>query len=408
MIKKSKAIAIALIACLLTSMLTFYVLTSGLGYTNSAALATSDVSGDSNTFSDRDYALLNEVRARIKNNYYKDIDDHTLIEGAAKGMVEAIGDDYSEYYTKQEYNDLVDSVSGEYYGIGVLIGVEKKSGNVVIVNVFDGTPAKEAGLQQGDVFLKVNDTDVTGYELEDLTALVKGEKGTTVDVVVDRNGEEKKFTVSRDRIEVATVASKMLDDNIGYIIISQFASNTAQEFSDQLDKLVDQGAKGVVIDIRDNPGGLLDQVQKVADKLLPSGTIVYTLDKNGKKTEYSSGASYTDIPLVVLVNENSASASEILAGAIQDYDRGKIIGTTTYGKGIVQTMFSLLTESGSGLKLTTSTYYTPKGRSIHGLGIEPDVTVTMDQDLIDNPSKITTENDTQLLKGIENLKEEMK
>lgn len=404
MIKQSRAVALTVVACLITAILTFYIATSGLGYNNTASQSTSG----GNTFSSSDIALLNEIRTRIKSSYYKDVDDETLITGAAKGMVEALGDDYSEYYTKQEYNDLLDTVSGEYYGIGVIIGIDKDTKNVVIAKVFSDSPAEKAGLKQGDIFLKVNGTDVTGVTTEKLASLVKGEQGTTVTVVIDRDGTEKTITVTRDRIEVDTVASKMLDNKIGYIIISQFGSNTADEFSSALDALVKDGAKGVVIDLRDNPGGLLDQVKSVADKLLPKGTIVYTLDKSGNKTEYSSAASYVDIPIVVLVNGNSASASEILAGAVQDYGRGKIVGTTTFGKGIVQTMLPIITKSGAGLKLTTSTYYTPNGRSIHEKGIEPDVVVDLTQDLKDNPAKLTISNDNQLQKAIEVLKTEIK
>lgn len=404
MIKKSRAVALTVVACLITAILTFYIATSGLGYNNTASQSTSGGS----TFSSSDIALLNEIRTRIKSSYYKDVDDETLITGAAKGMVEALGDDYSEYYTKQEYNDLLDTVSGEYYGIGVIIGIDKDTKNVVIAKVFSDSPAEKAGLKQGDIFLKVNDTDVTGVTTEKLASLVKGEQGTTVTVVIDRDGTEKTITVTRDKIEVDTIASKMLDNKIGYIIISQFGSNTADEFSSALDTLVKDGAKGVVIDLRDNPGGLLDQVKSVADKLLPKGTIVYTLDKSGNKTEYTSAASYVDIPIVVLVNGNSASASEILAGAVQDYGRGKIVGTTTFGKGIVQTMLPIITKSGAGLKLTTSTYYTPNGRSIHEKGIEPDVVVDLTQDLKDNPAKLTISNDNQLQKAIEVLKTEIK
>ncbi len=408
MIKKSKATAITIVACILTALLTFFIVTNGFGYSNLATTASSTVSTDNTTFTANDYKLLEEVRTRIKNYYYKDVDDTTLIDGAVKGMVESLGDDYSEFYTAQEYNNLLDSVSGEYYGIGVLIGIDKETKNVVIVKVFSDSPAQKVGLQAGDIFTKVEDTDVTGADLEDLTALVKGKKGTTVKVVVDRGGIEKTFTVTRDKIEVETVTSKMLDNSIGYINISQFASNTADKFVTQLDTLINKGAKGVIVDVRDNPGGLLDQVTIIADKLLPAGNIVYTLDKSGKKFEYNSGASYTDVPLVLLVNGNSASASEILAGAIQDYSRGKIVGTTTFGKGIVQTMIPITNESGSGLKLTTSTYYTPKGRSIHLLGIEPDVVVEMAKDLIDDPTKITESNDTQLLKAIEIIKTQIK
>lgn len=404
MIKQSRAVALTVVACLITAILTFYIATSGLGYNNTASQSTSG----GNTFSSSDIALLNEIKTRIKSSYYKDVDDETLITGAAKGMVEALGDDYSEYYTKQEYNDLLDTVSGEYYGIGVIIGIDKDTKNVVIAKVFSDSPAEKAGLKQGDIFLKVNDTDVTGVTTEKLASLVKGEQGTTVTVVIDRDGTEKTITVTRDRIEVDTIASKMLDNKIGYIIISQFGSNTAGEFSSALDALVKDGAKGVVIDLRDNPGGLLDQVKSVADKLLPKGTIVYTLDKSGNKTEYASAASYVDIPIVVLVNGNSASASEILAGAVQDYGRGKIVGTTTFGKGIVQTMLPIITKSGAGLKLTTSTYYTPNGRSIHEKGIEPDVVADLTQDLKDNPAKLTISNDNQLQKAIEVLKTEIK
>ncbi len=325
-------------------------------------------------------------------------DKEDLENGIYKGYVNALNDPYSQYYTKEEYDDLMESTSGEYKGIGVVVSQNDETGVITMISVYDNTPAKEAGLQDGDILYKVEGEEVTGIDIDKVVGQIRGEEGTTVHIEVYREStkEYKEFDVERRTIEVPTVYSEMLDDEkkIGYVRVAQFDSNTDEIFSKKMKELRDQGMKSVVFDLRNNPGGNYDTVCNMLDELLPEGTVVYTLDKSGKKEIETSDAACIDIPMVVLMNENSASASEIFAGAIQDYKAGKIVGTQSFGKGIVQSIFSL--PDGSAIKLTVSKYYTPNGTNIHKKGITPDVKVEDNKD---------TEQDEQLdeaLKQLEN------
>ena len=337
---------------------------------------------------------------RYINEYsLNEAEDEKLVSGIYKGMVESLGDVYSAYYTKEEYTKMMEETTGEYCGIGVLMQADTKTGVISIVRVFEGSPAEKAGLKAGDVFYKVTDKDVTGIDSDKLVAMIRGEEGTKVKIEVYRASEKRYVTteVERKKVEVPTVTSKMLSNQVGYIQITEFEEVTVDQYKKAIEDLKKQGAKGIVFDLRDNPGGLLSSVTEMLDYILPKGLLVYTEDKKGKREEYNSDEKCLDIPFSVLVNGNSASASEVFSGAVKDYGAGKLVGTKTFGKGIVQRIFPL--EDGSAIKLTTAKYYTPKGINIHGTGIEPDVKVeAKDGDVAGEKGK-----DTQLEKAVEAL-----
>ena len=304
---------------------------------------------------------------------------------------------------REDTKALMESVRGEYSGVGAVLSQNLETGVITIIRVYENSPAMKAGLKDGDILYKVEDIEVTGEDLSEMVTYIKGEKGTAVELTVYREGVKEPVTVTavRDEIEIESVAYEMLDDNIGYIVVSEFEENTCGQYEEAIADLTSQGMEGLIIDLRNNPGGSLSAVCEMADIMLPEGLIVYTEDKNGEKTEYKSTAEEVfDKPLVVLVNEHSASASEIFSGAIQDHKTGTIVGTTTYGKGVVQSVFEL--KDGTCLKLTVSEYFTPNGRSIHGEGVVPDVEVKYEADA-KNPEK-----DNQLDKALEVIKDQIK
>lgn len=326
---------------------------------------------------DQTESKLSSIRDLIRSSFLfeEDVDREEMEDGIIKGYVESLNDPYSIYYNEEETKELMSSLEGEFGGIGVLVSQNAETKLITFVTVYEDSPAGKAGFQDGDILYKVDGEDITSQDLDTVVAKMRGEKGTKVDITVVRDGkDEVTHTVTRDTVEVQTVAEKMLDDRIGYIQISQFDTVTYSQFQDALSDLQEKGAKGFVFDVRSNPGGNLNTVCNILDLILPEGTIVYTEDKNGKKETISSDAEHSlDVPMAVLVNGNSASASEIFAGAIQDYEVGTIVGTNTYGKGIVQQLFRL--SDGSCVKLTISEYFTPKGRTIHGKGVKPDVEI---------------------------------
>lgn len=329
-------------------------------------------------FNEATIKKVNELMSYI-DLYYKDSYDEADIRDAIyKGTLSGLGDPYSVYYTKDEYKDLQISTNGNYYGIGAALSQDAKTMEVTVAKVYAGTPAEKAGLLDGDEILQVDDYEATSMELSSLVKKIRGEEGTTVHLKVYRPDTEETFEVDVERknVDLPSVEAKMLADGIGYIQISEFQSNTAKQFKKELAKLEKDDMKGLIVDVRSNPGGLVTAVVDILDQILPEGTVVYTEDKYGKKETYTSDASCISYPMAVLVNENSASASEIFAGAIKDYKYGTIIGTKTFGKGIVQTVFPL--ESGDAIKITTAKYYTPNGNYIHGKGIEPDITLAYD------------------------------
>ena len=318
---------------------------------------------------------------------------------AIKGYVQGLGDPYTVYYDAKETKALMEDTAGEFGGIGVVITQNVNTQIITFTTVYEGSPGEKAGLKSGDVLYKVDGEDISGQELDTVVAKIRGAKGTTVELTVLRGDdyEELTYKVTRDIIEVKTVSYKMLEDNIGYVAVSGFETITLSQFEKAIEELNAQGMKKMIIDLRNNPGGNLSTVCDMVDLILPKGTIVYTEDKQKIKEVFEADdKKQMDIPMAVLVNGNSASASEIFAGAMQDYEKAKIVGTTTFGKGIVQNIYGL--PDGTSLKITISEYFTPKGRSIHGKGIEPDVVVEYKYDE-NNP-----EADNQLQAAIDSLK----
>lgn len=343
-----------------------------------------------------------EVLSALSTYYYMDLNEAELAEGMYRGLVAALGDAYTTYYTKEEYAEYRTSASGVYYGIGTVLSQDLNTGIITITRVYKGSPAEEAGLKAGDIFLSAAGVSAEGMDISEFVSYVKGDQGTKVEIVVNRNGEELTFEVERRKVEVPTVESQMLEGGVGYLQILEFDEITTQQYNDAIISLRKSGMKSLVIDLRDNPGGRLDVVVSILDSILPDGMIVYTEDKYGNRSEYKSrDGKELGIPLVVLVNENSASASEIFAGAVKDYQYGTIVGTTTFGKGIVQIILPL--SDGSAVKITTSRYYTPNGNYIHGVGIEPDVELEYDY-LGDPKQDYDIMQDNQVLKALELLK----
>ncbi len=350
---------------------------------------------------------VKKIEALIDHYYFENVDEEAFADGIYKGILQSLGDPYSTYYTKAEYKSLMESSSGIYCGIGATVTQDVTTGIISIVTPFVTGPAYEIGLLPGDIIYKVEGKEVTGFDLTEVVSRIKGEEGTKVEVSIIREGESEPldFSIPRRVVEVPTISYEMLDGKIGYITISEFDEVTAQQFRDAIAELDKQGQKGLIIDIRNNPGGLLNTVSDMLDRMLPKGLIVYTKDKYGNREEKKSdGKEEFSKPLAVIINGRSASASEIFAGAIQDYGKGTIVGTTSFGKGIVQSIIPL--QDGTAIKVTVSKYFTPKGQDIHGIGIKPDVTVEL-KDELKKKVVIKKEEDNQLQKAIEIIKKEI-
>lgn len=321
---------------------------------------------------------INELTGIVDSLFLYDYDKDEMAENIYKAVMSSLDDPYSKYYTAEEYKELSASTEGVYYGIGATVTLND-DGYVRIVQTQEGSPAEEAGILAEDVITEVAGENVKGMKLDDIVSRMKGEEGTSVTLTIVRGDETLKIDVTRRKIDSVLVAGKMLDNNIGYIAISQFEGVTLEQFNNAFDNLKEQGMQGLIIDVRGNPGGRLDTVTDILDRLLPEGLIVYMQDKNGKREEIRSDEECDlDVPCAVLVNGNSASASEVFSGALQDYGLAGIIGTQTFGKGIVQSIYKL--DDGSAVKLTTQDYYTPNGNNIHGIGITPDEVVELDED----------------------------
>ncbi|MER2139336.1 MAG: S41 family peptidase [Succiniclasticum sp.] len=333
---------------------------------------------------------------RIHSSYVGEYTDKKLFEGAMHGMVESLDDPYSEYLDEKGFTRLNEMTDGTFGGIGVVLGQRNKE--FVVVSPMEGSPGAKAGIEAGDKILKVNDADTKGRTLEDVVSTIRGKKGTSVKLLLEhKNGQQFTADIVRDDIKVQSVAGKMLPDSkIGYIRIAMFNENTGEEFKKAYEKLEQEGMQATLLDLRHNPGGLLNECVKVANFIVPKGPVVSITDKKGKTQVYESKLEKVKYPLAVLIDHGSASASEIVAGALQDTKAGKLFGTTTYGKGCVQSVFHITTST--GVKLTTAMYYTPSGRSIHKVGVTPDVEVEL-------PEKATS--DVQLKKAEDYLKEEL-
>jgi carboxyl-terminal processing protease len=354
------------------------------------------------------YKKFNQVKGVIQKDYLKEPELKTLLDGALKGMVASLQDPYSYYLTAEEYKDFMVDVEGSYAGVGLSVTVSKDDNMITVMNAFKGSPAAEAGIVTGDKIVGINGEDVDGSMLDQAVNKMRGEPDTTVTVSIFRNGEIKEYTIKRAVVNLPDMEYKMLDNQIGYLWLYRFDQNSSANFVDALNDLHQQGMKGLVLDLRNNPGGLLNECVAIADMLLPEGLVLYSEDKNGNREEYRTNKESINIPLAVLVNEYSASASEVLSGAIQDHKAGVVIGKTTFGKGLVQTIRGPFKE-GDVVKLTTAKYFTPKGRDINQKGVVPDIEVSE----LEEAAKFVTENpgkelplklDAPLSKGVEEVK----
>ncbi len=322
----------------------------------------------------------------------------TLFEGSLKGMVSSLGEPHSQYLDAEDYTSIMEQTSATYSGVGMVLGMG--TDGLEAVSAIEDQPAARAGIESGDRIIKINDVDTSTLTIEEASKRVRGEAGTDVTLVIKRGNEEKTFTITREKITLLTVKSKMLTPDVGYIRISQFAENTGNDFGLQYQDLKKQGMKKLIIDLRDNPGGLLTTAQEISDFILPKGTLVTVQDRSGKVAEYDSAGIENPIPLVILINKGSASASEIIAGAVQDRKAGTIVGTNSYGKGTVQT---ILPDFGNeAIKITIAKYHTPNDRVIDGIGIKPDVEIA----LPDGTRTKGTLEDVQVQKAFDILNQE--
>lgn len=356
----------------------------------------------------RSLQKISAVKKMLSDYSLFEVDEKKVADYASMAMAAAVEDPYTAYYPEEEFSSYRDNLVSSYVGIGATLGADVESNCLVIVSPMEDSPAEKAGLKSGDVIAAI---DGKSYEANELSAaatyLKNGEEGSAATVTVERENKGRlDITVTREKIIKKSVKSEMLTDGVGYLRITGFESkadngekNTYDEFSEHLAALKTAGMKSLVIDLRDNPGGDLNVVCKIADSLLPEGIITYTEDKHGKRTTINSDKNETDIPMAVLVNGGSASASEVLTGALKDYKKATVIGTKTYGKGIVQTVYPF--SDGSGISITTAKYYTPAGVCIHGIGIEPDISVELESDKA--ISELELAEDTQLRSAIEVL-----
>ncbi len=392
----SAAIWALVLVAIMSSTVTL-ILTGSVGSADSRAIT------DDELATLERYQRLEEVRQEIVDNYYVEVDDDTLVQGAIDGMLASLDDPYTFYYTVDDMKDQQEASTGNYRGVGMSVQMNDE-GTITVVRVFSGSPAEAAGLYAGDKLTAIDGEPLsiqTAKDLDEAVSRIRGEVGTDVILTIVRgDAEPVDYTVTRGDVTINYVEYQMLGD-VGYIHLYEFEQTTASDFMKAEAYFKEQGATGLVIDLRNNPGGLLDSVVKIADELLPEGRIIYTEDRAGNVSSYYSDADYWDIPVVVLVNGESASASEILSASIQDYGRGTLVGTTTFGKGIVQLLITF--DDGAGMQYTEARYYTPSGRYIHGVGVDPDVVVEMSEDYDASIKTVDPNNDNQLATALEEL-----
>ena len=350
-----------------------------------------------------------EIYNTIDDYYLNGIDNDKMKDGIYKGMVDSLGDPYTVYYNSEEYKQFTSSSSGTYSGIGVAVSQNVTTGAITIVKTFKKGSGEKEGMKPGDVIYKVEGKKIEGLELSKVVSMIKGEEGTFVKVTVLRDGKEIEFNLKRKKLEVDTVNYRMEDRSgkkIGYISVSEFDEVTASQFKSAISELSKEGMEGLVIDLRDNPGGLLDVTCEMLDRMIKKGLLVYTVDKYGKRVdEDATDSDSFDKPVAILVNGNSASASEVFSGAMKDYKAATLVGTKTFGKGIVQSIVPF--GDGTAMKVTVSKYYTPNGVNIHGTGIEPDVVVELSKDATKN-GKYERKNDNQLDKALDVVVDKLK
>ena len=393
-----KTIMLIIITVLITALVTTIVIYNFVIKSGKIAIKSEDNSSLSGL-----EATLASFRSVLEEKYMGEIDDEALIEGAIKGYVSALGDPYTTYYTKEEMDELMEETTGNYVGIGIYMTLDLENNAIYVVKPMEGSPAEEAGIQAGDLIIKVDGKEYSGEELDQASNAIKGEEGTTVKLEILRDGETQELEVERRKIVVSHIVEKKFD-NIGYLLIEDFDGGCAKEFEEKYKELESQGIDRLIIDLRNNGGGVVDEAVSIADMLLDKDdTILITKDKKGNEEITKSEHNPTiTMPVVVLTNGYSASASEILVGALQDNERATIVGTKTYGKGVIQEVDRL--NDGSGLKITIEEYYTPNKNEINKVGIEPDEEIDL-SDEVKEQGTYTDDEDNQLQKAIEIKKE---
>lgn len=384
----------AFITFLITTIVGYHYITNGNG---KLMLLGTDVADENIE------TLLQTYRELIDKYYLGEVNEENLKEGAVRGYIEGLGDPYTEYISKEEMEEYMQDTLGNYVGIGIYMTTNTKNGHIVVLATMKGSPAENAGLKPGDEIIRVDGEDCTTKNSTEVSNKIKGEEGTTVKLEILRDNQTLTFEVKRENIKVNPVEGKVVNDNIGYIKFTSFDETTAEDFKTTYEQLASQNIQSLIIDLRNNGGGLVDQAVDIADYFLEKGQVViYEVDKNGnEEAEMSENDPIINIPVVILTNENTASASEILAGSLKDYGKATIVGTTTYGKGVIQQILSF--KDGSGLKITTEEYQTPNHNKINKIGIEPDEVVEL-PDTVENELDVPEDQDTQLQKAIEILK----
>ncbi len=392
-----KIIMIVAIAVFLTFMVTSislytYFLNNPISITSKSSSSSKDIAG-----------TLQKYKEIIDKYYLGEVDEEKLKEGAIKGYIEGLGDPYTEYISADEMEDYLSDTMGNFVGIGIYMVKNTEKGKIQVLAPIKGSPAEKAGIQAGDLILTVDGVDYSADEMTIASNKIKGEEGTTVTIEVLRGTETKKYELKREKVKVNQVEGKVLSNNIGYINFTSFDETTADDFKAKFEELNKQGIKSLIIDLRNNGGGIVDQALQIADYVADKDSVLlYEVDKNNKETVKKAKTDpIINMPIIILTNENTASASEILAGALKDLGKAKTVGTTTYGKGVIQQILKL--SDGSGLKVTIEEYQTPNRSKIHKIGIAPDEEVKL-PDSVTNVLNVTESEDTQLQKAIEMLK----
>lgn len=396
-----KIVMLVILTAFLTFIFTTIYITKKYNISDGEQTISSLFSGSSSS-DDKLTKSLKNIKSLLKKYYLNDIDEDKAIDGAIAGYVSALGDKYTEYIPKDEMQEYTQNLMGNYVGIGIYMAQNTKDNTIVVISPIKYSPAEEAGILPGDIIKKIDGVEYNGESMEAAANNIKGVEGSTVKLEIQRGQEIKEFEITRKKITTNPVVSEKLENNIGYLEVSSFDESTAENFKAKYQELKSQGITSLIIDLRNNGGGLVEEALKIADYIVPKDKeLLVTVDKNGKeKIEKSKEDVLIDMPIVVLVNNNSASSSEILAGALKDLNEATIVGNTTYGKGVIQQLLSL--RDGSGLKVTVEEYYTPNRTKINGVGIEPNEKVDLPES-VKNPLSVEREDDTQLQKAMEIL-----
>ena len=397
-----KTIMLVILTAFLTCILTTIYITNTNGTSNDKQ-SISSLFGIESSNDNQLTKSIKYIKTILDKYYLNDIDEDKAIEGALEGYVSSLGDPYTEYIPKDEMEDYKNNLMGNYVGVGIYMAQNSKDNTIVVLTPIKYSPAEEAGIQPGDIIKKINGVEYTGENMTAAANSIKGEEGTSVTLEIQRGQEIKTFELTRKKITTNPVIAEKLENNIGYLEVTSFDEDTAENFKAKYEELKSQGITSLIIDLRNNGGGLVEQALKIADYIVPKGEdLLVTVDKDkNEKIERSEEDVLIDMPIVVLVNGNSASSSEILAGALKDLNEATVVGTTTYGKGVIQQLLTL--RSGAGLKVTVEEYYTPNRTKINGVGIEPNEKVELPEN-VSNPLLVQRDEDTQLQKAIEILK----